>query len=107
MCCFRTNVTGQESTLVAKILADKVHDYPNIHITLTSHSGGCGIAALVLEKLPDGVVIDNWVQMQSVLSPDYDLSKAPSHVRHAYSFYSELIRSSWEPERRRWAPSMA
>ena len=49
-----------------------------------------GIAAWALEKLPDDIVIDNWVQMQSALSPDYDLSKALAHVRHAYSFYSDL-----------------
>ena len=81
---------GEESTLVATMLADKAHGYPDIHITLTSHSAGCGIAAWALAKLPDDVVIDNWVQMQSALSPGYDLSKALRHVRHAYAFNSQL-----------------
>jgi hypothetical protein len=80
----------EESTFVSQLLARKIREYPGLKITLTSHSGGCGIAAWALEKLPDGVMIDTWVQMQSALSPEYDLSKALSHVKHAYAFYSEL-----------------
>ena len=80
----------EQSTLLAQFITDKVRRYPGIHITLTSHSGGCGIAGWALEKLPDDIVIDNWVQMQSALSPEYDLSKALAHVRHAYALYSEL-----------------
>ena len=95
----------EQSTIVAKMIADKVHKYPNIHITLTSHSGGCGIAAWALEKLPDGVVIDKWVQMQSALSPDYDLSKALRTCVTRIRSTASSIRSCSEPEPKRWARS--
>jgi hypothetical protein len=80
----------EQSTLVANFLTEKVRKYPGVKITLTSHSAGCGIAAWALEKLPEDVVIENWVQMESALSPEFDLTKALKHVRHAYSFYSPL-----------------
>jgi hypothetical protein len=86
----QTNRHEEQSTLLAKLITDKVRKYPNVRITITSHSGGCGIAAWALEKLPDDIVIDTWVQMQSALSPEYDLSKALAHVRRAYSFRSDL-----------------
>ncbi|HEX3358595.1 MAG TPA: hypothetical protein VHS31_16590 [Tepidisphaeraceae bacterium] len=81
---------AKQSEIVAKMLAQKAHAFPGIQITVTSHSGGCGIAVWALEKLPDDVVIENLLMMQSALSPDYDLSKALRHVHHAYSLYSEL-----------------
>jgi hypothetical protein len=86
----QTNRHAEQSTLLAKFITEKARKYPDIHIMLTSHSGGCGIAAWALEKLPDDIVIDTWVQMQSALSPEYDLSKALTHVRRAYSFRSDL-----------------
>jgi hypothetical protein len=80
----------RQSSAVAELLINKFREHPDIQITLTSHSGGCGIAAWALEKLPDDVIIDNWVQMQSALSPTYDLTKALRHVRRAYALYSPL-----------------
>jgi hypothetical protein len=81
---------ARQSEIVAKMLADKAHAFPGIEITVTSHSGGCGIAVWALEKLPDDVVIDKLLMMESALSPGYDLSKALKHVRHAYALYSDL-----------------
>src|SRR4051812_1102147 len=64
-----------QSTGVAEFMTQKARRYPGVKITLTSHSGGCGIAAWALEKLPDDVMVDTWVQMQSALSPGFDLTK--------------------------------
>jgi hypothetical protein len=80
----------EQSSAVSTFLAKKFRDNPGVKITLTSHSAGCGIAAWALEKLPDDVVIDTWLQMESALSPEFDLSKALRHVRHAYALYSPL-----------------
>jgi hypothetical protein len=78
----------EQSTLLSQRIADAVHADPRRRIIITSHSAGCGIAVWALEKLPSDVKIDQLVMMQSALSPTYDLSKALSHVKHAYSFYS-------------------
>jgi pimeloyl-ACP methyl ester carboxylesterase len=80
----------EQSTHVAAMIAEKAKAWPGLHITLTCHSAGCGIAVWALEKLPDDVVIDDLVMMQSALSPDYDLSKALRHVKRAYALNSEL-----------------
>ena len=63
---------------------------PKLEITLTSHSGGTGIAVWALEKMPEGMQVQTLVLLASALSPDYDLSKALRHVRgKAYVFYSQ------------------
>jgi len=80
----------EQSTHVATMIAEKAQAHPGLHITLTSHSAGCGIAVWALEKLPDDVVIDELLMMQSALSPEYDLSKALRHVKRAYALNSEL-----------------
>jgi hypothetical protein len=79
-----------EAKIVADQLLDEMRQNPGVEITLTSHSGGTGIAIWALEKLPPGKQIQTLVLLASALSPGYDLSLALSHVRgHAYVFYSE------------------
>jgi hypothetical protein len=79
-----------EAKIVADQLLDEMRQDPGVEITLTSHSGGTGIAVWALEKLPPGKQIQTLVLLASALSPGYDLSLALSHVRgHAYVFYSE------------------
>src|SRR5262249_7322590 len=51
---------------------------PHLHLILSGHSGGTGIAVWALEKLPDDIKIDSLLLMASALSPEYDLSKALS-----------------------------
>jgi pimeloyl-ACP methyl ester carboxylesterase len=80
----------EESRKIADLIADRVHKDPNLHIILSGHSGGTGIAVWALEMLPPDVKVDKLLLLASALSPDYDLSKALSHVRgHCYSFCSE------------------
>lgn len=80
----------QEAQKVAVMIEERLKDDPHLQITITSHSGGTGIAVWALEKLPADVKVQTLVLLSSALSPDYDLSNALKHVRRqAYVFYSE------------------
>jgi hypothetical protein len=79
-----------EAQKVADLIVDRLLKHPDLHIILTGHSGGTGIAIWALEKLPANVKVDEVVLLASALSPGYDLSAALSHVRgKCYSFCSE------------------
>ena len=79
----------RESTRVAEALEKRYRENPNRRIILTAHSGGTGIAAWALEKLPPDVRVDAVIFLASALSPGYDLSEALRRVRgKVYSFYS-------------------
>ena len=78
-----------EANNVAQIILEHRRADPHARITLTAHSGGAGILAWALERLPDNVSVDSVVFLSPALSPSYDLSKALAHVtRQAYAFYS-------------------
>lgn len=80
----------REAQKVAGQIEDRLTKDPNLEITLTSHSGGTGIAVWALQKLPEGMQVQTLVLLASALSPEYDLSKALRHVRgKAYVFYSQ------------------
>jgi pimeloyl-ACP methyl ester carboxylesterase len=80
----------REAAKVAELIEERRSKDPKLEITLTSHSGGTGIAAWALEKLPEGMQVQTLVLLASALSPDYDLSRALRHVRgKAYVFYSQ------------------
>lgn len=88
-----TNVKRHEeqSTIVAKLIEQRLKAQPDAHVILTAHSAGTGIAVWALEKLPEDMKIDELVLIASALSPDYDLSRALRHVKNrAYAFNSEL-----------------
>lgn len=70
----------KEAKKVAALILDRRKAHPNEPIVLTGHSAGTGVAVWALEGLPDDVKIDTLVMLASALSPDYDLSKALSHV---------------------------
>jgi len=79
----------REAAKVAGQIEDRLSKDPKLEITLTSHSGGTGIAVWALERLPEGMQVQTLVLLASALSPDYDLSKALGHVRgKAYVFFS-------------------
>ena len=79
----------REAAKVAKMIEEKLAKDPTLKITITSHSAGTGIAIWALEKLPEGMKVEQVLLLASAISPDYDLSKALSHVRgKMYSFYS-------------------
>lgn len=80
----------REAQKVADMIEEKLKDDPKLQITLTSHSGGTGIAVWALEKLPPQFHVRTLVLLASALSPDYDLTAALKHVTgKAYVYYSE------------------
>ena len=79
-----------EAQKVADLIVDRLQKQPGLHIILTGHSGGTGVAVWALEKLPADVKVDEVILLASALSPGYDLSPALAHVRgKCYSFCSE------------------
>jgi alpha-beta hydrolase superfamily lysophospholipase len=78
----------EEARKVARVIRDRLRDDPQARITITSHSGGAGIAVWALEELPDDVHIDTLLMLAPALSPRYDLSRALRHVDRAYAFVS-------------------
>src|SRR4051794_10661181 len=79
----------QEAQNIANIIQRQRRDHPNRRIILTCHSGGAGLAAWALEKLPGDVQVDTLVFLAPALSPGYDLSPALKHVSgKAYAFSS-------------------
>jgi pimeloyl-ACP methyl ester carboxylesterase len=80
----------EQAQKVEKQIEEKLKKDPHLKVTLISHSGGTGIAAWALEDMPEGMQVETLVLLASALSPDYDLSRALSHVRgKAYVFYSK------------------
>ncbi len=70
-----------EAEFAARLIVAHHEADPDSPIFLTGHSGGCAIATWALEKLPQGIVVDQVLLMAPALSPTYDLSKALRHVR--------------------------
>jgi pimeloyl-ACP methyl ester carboxylesterase len=80
----------EQAAKVEQQIEEKLAKDPKLKITLTSHSGGTGIAVWALEDMPEGMQVQTLVLLASALSPDYDLTKALKHVRgKAYVFYSK------------------
>jgi pimeloyl-ACP methyl ester carboxylesterase len=75
----------KRNELQAEKFAEKIRqilkDEPGVKLRIVCHSGGAGIAAWALERLPDDAKIESIVFIAPALSPKYDLSKALSHVR--------------------------
>jgi pimeloyl-ACP methyl ester carboxylesterase len=79
---------GQADKLAAIVQQIYKKD-PDAKVRVVCHSGGAGIAAWALERLPDGVKIDTLVMIAPALSQRYDLSKALARVRgKAYALTS-------------------
>lgn len=80
----------REAQIVADMIEAKLKEDPKLQITLTSHSGGTGIAVWALEKLPEKLHVRTLVLLASALSPEYDLTAALKHISgRAYVYYSE------------------
>lgn len=71
----------RQATRLAERIVDQRRRYPGSAIHLIGHSGGGGVAALVLEALPPGRQIDMAILLGPALSPDYDLSTALRRTR--------------------------
>lgn len=88
-------VNRQRNDAEAQKVADRIADLrrrePGGQIILSAHSGGSGIIAFALEKLPPAVRVDGVLMLSPALSPDYDLSAALAHVNgKLYCFSSTL-----------------
>ena len=80
-----------QAAIVAERLTRQFRAHPEQPIYLTCHSGGSGPATWALERLPADVKVTCFVMLAPALSPQYDLSKALSHVTgRAYCFNSPL-----------------
>jgi pimeloyl-ACP methyl ester carboxylesterase len=74
---------------IAEEITQEFRAEPTRPVYLISHSGGAGLAAWALEDLPADVKIERALFLAPALSPEYDLSKALSHVSDkAYVLYS-------------------
>lgn len=79
----------RQADRIAARIEKLLTDDPGLKIRLVGHSGGAGIAAWALERLPDGLQVETLVLVAPALSRRYDLSKALAHVRGtAYAFTS-------------------
>ena len=79
---------------VAAIIRQIYEKDPAAKVRIVCHSGGAGIAAWALERLPDDVKIETLVMIAPALSQRYDLSKALAHVRgkaHALTSVNDVL----------------
>jgi pimeloyl-ACP methyl ester carboxylesterase len=79
----------KQADKVAEKIQQILKDEPGVKLRIVCHSGGAGIVAWALERLPDDAKIESVVFIAPALSQKYDLSKALSHVRgKAYALTS-------------------
>lgn len=76
---------------IAQLIVEEKEKRPGGRVALTAHSAGAGLAVWALERLPEGVMVENMVMIAPALSPGYDLTGALRHVRgKVYVIYSEF-----------------
>jgi len=80
------NLTDLEANLrhaqhIAERIAEHQRDAPDDPITLIGYSGGGGLAILVAEALPPGVMLERIILIAAAIAPDHDLSAAVRHCR--------------------------
>lgn len=82
----------QRNMAQARRLAQRIEQYqrayPGRPVHLLGHSGGAGVALLVLEALPSYSRITSAILLAAAISPQYDLRLALQRTQYAiYSFY--------------------
>jgi len=81
---------------VAQQLADEIaayrRDNPGSFFEIVGFSGGGGLAALIVDALPEGVMIDRLVLVAAAISPEFPVgARLAPHVREVIvNFYSPL-----------------
>lgn len=81
----------KQSQLIADKIIARRKAHPAGQIVITAHSGGTGLVVWALERLPAEVKVDGVLLLSPALSPDYDLSKALSHIKgKLYTFSSTM-----------------
>jgi len=77
-----------EARKVADLIIAQYKASPKTPIYLSCHSGGTAIMTWALELLPDEVKVESVLMFAPALSPEYDLSKALSHVKQKLYVFS-------------------
>jgi len=81
----------REAQTIADLIAAHAVADPRSPIFITAHSGGCGLAAWALAKLPPDVKVQTVLFIAPALSPRFDLSPALRHVNgKMYAFSSRF-----------------
>ncbi len=80
------------AAVFAEMIAERRRAYPHAPLHLAAFSGGTGIAAFALEKLPDDVQLDTVFLGCSALSPHYRLTPMLRRVKRCTAFVSRLDR---------------
>ncbi len=79
----------REAARIAQRIARYRSDHPGRPVHLLGHSGGGGVAVLVLERLPQDVRITQALLLAPCIAPQYDLTAALRHTRFGIvNFYS-------------------
>jgi pimeloyl-ACP methyl ester carboxylesterase len=82
-----------EAAKISGMIAAHARVDPASPILITGHSGGCALAVWALEKLPADVHVQTVVLLAPALSPQYDLSRALSHVTGKMYAFTSLYDS--------------
>jgi pimeloyl-ACP methyl ester carboxylesterase len=78
-----------EARKVARKLMDYQDQHPDQPVHLIGHSGGGGLAVLVLEALPADRAISSAILLAPAIAPDYDLRRGLRRTRSGiWNFYS-------------------
>lgn len=78
----------RKAAVFAEVLTARRRQYPDVPLHVVAFSGGSGLAAFAIEKLPADVQLDVVVLGCSALSPHYRLTGMLQHVRRCVALVS-------------------
>lgn len=81
----------REAAKIADLIAAHAAADPDSPIYITAHSGGCGVAAWAMAKLPPDVKVQTVLFMAPALSPTFDLTAALRHVNGKMFVFSSPL----------------
>src|SRR3954464_11484403 len=77
----RHDIHPIEARKAADMMIQQFTANPAQPIYLTGHSGGAAILTWALELLPDEIKVESVCMFAPALSPEYDMTKALSHLK--------------------------
>ncbi len=80
-----------EAQVIADLIAAHAAADPQSPIYITAHSGGCGLAAWALAKLPAEVKVQTVIFVAPALSPSFDLTPALRHITGKLNVFSSRL----------------
>ena len=81
----------REAAKIADLIAAHAAADPDSPIYITAHSGGCGVAAWAMAKLPPDVKVQTVLFMAPAVSPTFDLTAALRHVNGKIFVFSSPL----------------